>query len=328
LITITDHAAILHNNSRFEQQMEASTTDQHSPSNIGTIQRLQDENAALKAELQALRPTTQLQASQPESRKEQTFDFLGLPAELRDAIYELCVSVGEIRIAYCNQTRRLDMRYNAQRDRKAEMSLFGVSKAIRCEALQLYLSKNHSVIPTTDVWSYSIHSPNFRCYMLQHRGTSLVHEHLRSISISFNCADIFERAVNDITATNFIDFHYESDTEQECDAILQSHNELAFERCREFADTLCNIFVDHQQLRRVQINLPPAGCCTVRGWCKQGGARQASIQGVYSSVGATGLPRYHQQKGEKDHPQGLSPMHTQQDHVPRPVESRSLRLGP
>jgi hypothetical protein len=187
---------------------------------------------------------------------------LWLPAELRDAIYELCVSVGEVRIAYCNQTRRLDMRYNAQRDRKAEMSLFGVSKAIRCEALQLYLSKNHSVIPTTDVWSYSIHSPNFRCYMLQHRGTSLVHEHLRSISISFNCADIFERAVNDITATNFIDFHYESDTEQDCDAILQSHNELAFERCREFADTLCNIFVDHQQLRRVQINLQNAMCRT------------------------------------------------------------------
>jgi hypothetical protein len=263
LITTANHATIFHNNSRSEQQMEASTTDQHSPSSIGTIQRLQDENAALKAELQALRSTTQLQTSRPKSRTERTFDFLGLPAELRDAIYELCLSVGEVRIAYCNQNKRLDdMRYNPERDRKAEISLFGVSKAIRCEALKLYLSQNHFVIPTTDVWSFSIYSPNFQCYMLQHRGTSLVHEHLRSISISFNCADILERAVNEITAADFIDFHYDVDTEEECDAILQSHNESAFERCRDSADTLCSIFVDHQQLRRVQINSRNAICRT------------------------------------------------------------------
>jgi hypothetical protein len=263
LVTITGHGRILHGNSRPQQQMEESTTDQRSPSSIGTIQRLQDGNAALKAELQALRSTAQLQASQAESRKEQTFDFLGLPAELCDAIYELCVSVGEVRIACCNQTKLLDdMRYNPQRDRKAEMSLFGVSRAIRCEALRLYLSKNHFVIPTTDVWSHSIYSSNFRCYISQHLGTPLVHEHLRSISISFNCADIFERAVNEITAANFIDFHYEADTEEECDDILQSHNELAFERCREFADTLCSNFVVHQQLRGVRINLQNATCRT------------------------------------------------------------------
>jgi hypothetical protein len=133
--------------------MEDSTVVQHTPSSIGTIQRLQDENAALKAELQTSRSATQLQASQPESGKEQTFDFLGLPGELRDAIYELCVAVGEVRIAYCKQMKRLDMRYKPQRDRKAEMSLFGVSKAVRREALKLYLSRNHFVIPTTYVWS-------------------------------------------------------------------------------------------------------------------------------------------------------------------------------
>jgi hypothetical protein len=242
--------------------MEDSTVVQHTPSSIGTIQRLQDENAALKAELQTSRSATQLQASQPESGKEQTFDFLGLPGELRDAIYELCVAVGEVRIAYCKQMKRLDMRYKPQRDRKAEMSLFGVSKAVRREALKLYLSRNHFVIPTTYVWSGYFYSSNFQCYMLQprHFATSLVPGNLRSISISFNCADIFESVANEGKAARFIDFHYESDTEKECDDILRNHNDLAFERCREFADTLCDIFMDHRQLRNVQINLQNAIC--------------------------------------------------------------------
>lgn len=81
-----------------------------SPLENDIAQRLRQENAALRAELQALRSTTQFQASQSISRAshEQTFDFLKLPRELRNQIYELRVVVGEVRIDLLEKPLRPD----------------------------------------------------------------------------------------------------------------------------------------------------------------------------------------------------------------------------
>jgi hypothetical protein len=68
--------------------METKTTNMQPHLENDIVQRLQEENAALKVELQALRSTTQLQAplSIAHASHEQTFDFLKLPRELRNSM--------------------------------------------------------------------------------------------------------------------------------------------------------------------------------------------------------------------------------------------------
>lgn len=123
-----------------------------SPLENDIAQRLQQENAVLRAELQALRSTTQFQASQSISRAshEQTFDFLKLPRELRNQVYELCVVVGEVRIDLLARLYTADMRCQQPKDAAAVISLLAINKQIRHEALELYLSKNHFVLNTAD----------------------------------------------------------------------------------------------------------------------------------------------------------------------------------
>ena len=129
--------------------MEAKTADMPPASENKTLQELQQEIAALRAELQALRSTTKLQAPHSISRAghEQAFEFLKLSREIRNHIYEFCVVVGEVRVGDHKWLQRADMRYKHPKGARAEVSLFTVNKQIRLEALKIFLSKNHLVLP-------------------------------------------------------------------------------------------------------------------------------------------------------------------------------------
>jgi hypothetical protein len=64
--------------------MEATPTIKGSPTDRDMLQRLQDENAVLRAELQAIRSATQPKVthSNSHSHSGQTFDFFRIPKEL------------------------------------------------------------------------------------------------------------------------------------------------------------------------------------------------------------------------------------------------------
>jgi hypothetical protein len=135
--------------------MDVKTADMQSPLDNNIVQRLRQENMALRAELRALHSVTQLQTSQSTAHAghEQTFDFMKLPREIRNLVYELCLVVGEVRIGNTDWAQRPDMRCKVPKSAKAEVSLFTVSRQIRRETLEVYLSKNDFVIPNAVMWS-------------------------------------------------------------------------------------------------------------------------------------------------------------------------------
>jgi hypothetical protein len=117
--------------------MEVKTADPGLPLEHDTVQRLREEVAAVRAELQALRSTTQPEASSSTVRTshgQATFRSLDLPRELRNLVYESCVVVGEVRILRPGRVQQVDMRYDIPRYPRAEVSLFVINKQVRRES--------------------------------------------------------------------------------------------------------------------------------------------------------------------------------------------------
>jgi hypothetical protein len=143
--------------------MEAQPADMQPPFEQDTAQRLQQEIATLRAELQALRSTTQHQTYQPTAcvGNEQAFDLLKLPRELRNLVYEICVVVGNVYIAMPAKFDREDMHCQQPRDAAATTSLLAVNKQIRHEVLELYLSQNHFIITAFANPAFSTPLDNF-----------------------------------------------------------------------------------------------------------------------------------------------------------------------
>lgn len=237
--------------------MEAKTADVQPAPEHDVLQRLQQENAALRAELQALHSTTQLHASHPiaHAGHEQTFDFLELPRELRNRVYEFSVVVGEIQIGGAGWAQHPDMRYKRLKSARVEFSPFAVNKQIRLEALEVYLSKNHFVTPNAIMWSpdssCTEHSPIPGC-----PDFSLVCKHLRSLSIPFD----FRSITYENNGANSINLHNGRDTRDEVNSVMDRHDELAFMLNYNSVGVLVGILSDHQQLRRLQINVQNATC--------------------------------------------------------------------
>lgn len=237
--------------------MKAKAADMPPASENKTMQELQQEIAVLRAELQALRSTTQLRAPHSISRagNEQAFDFLKLPRELRNQIYEFCVVVGEVRVGDYKWLQRPDMRYNHPKGAKAEVSLFTVNKQIRLEALEGFLSKNHLVLPNAAM------SPNgFRNGYARHipgsPGRSLVRKYLRSISIPFDFRSVTEDCQGEYP-TNFAP---DDDTHAVDDWVMHVHDYFAFQLSQNSVWALTSIVIHFRQLRRLQINLQNATC--------------------------------------------------------------------
>lgn len=237
--------------------MEAKTADMPPASENKTLQELQQEIAALGAELQALRSTTKLQAPHSISRAghEQAFEFLKLPRELRNHVYELCVVVDEVRIGDADWAQYPDMRYYYLKRARAEFSLLAVNKQIRLGALEVYLSKNHFVVPNASMWSSDSSSVE-QSLVPGCPELFLVHKHLSSLSISFDFRSVTDESIGQKS----IDFHTGVDTGHEVDSVMDRHDELVYMLSHNFIKALVGILSDHQQLRRLQINLQNATC--------------------------------------------------------------------
>lgn len=252
-----------HHNNATDETMDNTTDDnadyieeiERSPCELDTVQRLQAENAALRDELQALRSVTQLQASAPDSGTRHIFDFLGLPRELRDAIYELCVVVGEVRINRRGSLEEFDMRYYGRRDPKAAVQLFRVNKQIRSEALELYLSKNHFVVPaacstgTCDPFRY-----------IPGDVDGLASQYLRSISISVDGSDNSMFAARIFDEGRCAKFRRDNGGMGENVHLGAYHEETVGEQSEFLPLILESVFSRENQVQRLQINLEWAMC--------------------------------------------------------------------
>lgn len=238
--------------------MADTTTDSLSNA-LDIVQRQQNEIAALKAELQALRLTTQLPASKPDSGTKHIFRFLELPRELRKAIYELCVVVGEVRIVRRGTLEEFDMRYNRPRAAKAEVQLFRVNKKVRREALDLYLSKNHLVLPAA---AYMDSYSNAFQYIPGLRGFS--HDlQLRSLSISLDGGTETSFAARKFDDRRCVNFHSKlskSERPELPDALEYFHEKVTDQQYFHAFYLLDNLLSVQEPMRKLQINLENASC--------------------------------------------------------------------
>lgn len=235
--------------------MEAKAADMPPASENKTLQELQQEIAALRAELQALRSTTQLRAPHSIScaGHEQAFDFLKLPRELRNQVYEFCVVVGEVRVGDHEWLQRPDIRYNHPKGAKAEVSLFTVNKQIRLEALEVFLSKNHLVLPNAAM-SLNGFRNGYTRHIPGSPGRSLVQKYLRSISIPFDFRSIIEESDSEYSTSD-------DDTRAVVDKVMHRHDDFASQLSHSSLWALTSIIIHFRQLRSLQVNLQNATCC-------------------------------------------------------------------
>jgi hypothetical protein len=239
--------------------MEAKTTDMQPSPEHDIVQRLQQENVALRAELQALRSTTQLQLSHATAHAghEQTFDFMKLPRELRNLVYEVCVVVGNVQIGKPARFCMDDMRCHQRRDAAAATSLFAVSKRIRHEALELYLSRNHFITTAADMeTSYGYNADPLR--RIPGLKEPQAFANLRSVSVSIGVHDSTRCAHHNFEGST--DFHFSADSSEEIQSMVSDHNDLSVELCEDFRNILEGVFESSTKLRKLQINLQRVAC--------------------------------------------------------------------
>jgi hypothetical protein len=244
--------------------MEAKTADMQLLPEHDIVQRLQRENAALRAELQALRSNTQLQSSHQSTvcaSHEQTFDFVKLPRELRNLVEELCVVVGNIYIALPAKFYREDMRCQRPRDAAATTSLFAVNKQIRHEALELYLSKNHFILTAFSYPALPIHLADRPLSQIPGCIEPRVLVHLRSVSISL---DTQSMRIARYSGDNPTDFILGPDSRAEIRSIMIHYNAVLIELLHDFCNALEGLITSCAEscgnLRRIQFNVQNTVC--------------------------------------------------------------------
>jgi hypothetical protein len=253
-----------------------TTLSEHAQTIKDAFELLQAENTSLRAELQALRETRIKQNPHSRSPNAGTFNFFGLPREIRDAIYEMCVVPGVIFIKRPDQFPHLpdlDMRNSHRRKQtKAQSQLLSVNKKLRYEALEVFVSMNQFVISAPTGKDWEVYTDPIEPRIPGHQDdSSLLKGYLRSVSISLNS---FETTPNEIArnrvnmAANAVDY---VDNPDDADTDF-SHSRGAAVRYREitvqltirFGITLIRLFEFPGQLRRIQINLEstfcPLGC--------------------------------------------------------------------
>jgi hypothetical protein len=250
------------------------------PSENATLALLQAENAALRAELHALRDNKTQQMLHPKPASIGICHLFRLPREIRDAIYKLCVVPGTVFISRPDHIpflRGLDMRYTEGRrgTQAIESQLFLVNREIRSEVLEVFLSMNQFVISAPIVDERSKHPHPITSRIPGHRDHPLLlTRHLRSISISLNSVEtlpneIMRKHVH-ITCDSY---DYTDDGTREDDAELQEydsslmtlhHDDLTQRLTSRFSATLEQLFAFSSRLRHIQINLEatvcPLGC--------------------------------------------------------------------
>lgn len=133
--------------------------------------------------------------------QDKPFPFLDLPAELRNAIYELCLVKGTV---YLTPRPEYDHRYNGTEPFETpEWVLLRISHQIRTEAAKILLGENHFVLShdyrsEDKFWSPFALSPFIlssiadegRANRLRNSFPAMVWSHLKSVSITIDLRTI------------------------------------------------------------------------------------------------------------------------------------------
>lgn len=147
------------------------------------------------------------------------------------------------------------MRYKYSVGDGAGVSLFAVNKQIRLEALEVYLRKNHFVVPYAAIESSNGSPVDYMRYIPGRPENSVVREHLRSISIPFDFRSLTEESNADP-----INFHHGTDTSDEVESTMDLHNDYVFMLDNNIVSALTYISRVHPKLRRLQANVENATC--------------------------------------------------------------------
>ena len=195
------------------------------------------------------------------------FRFLDLPAELREAIYDLCLVRGTVCPARCT---RYDHRYdNIEPSEEPEWALLLVNRKIRHESAKILLSKNHFILSYVYISSshsdWSAAHPNFfathRSAHLPDRETlsfeRLAQRHLKSVSVTLDLRGLACDALGFINVTGF---WMVRDSRPEAQRTEESH-EVAKELTTQWTDACLAC----RGVEFVQIDMSnaycPLGCC-------------------------------------------------------------------
>jgi len=129
------------------------------------IDSLQQQNATLRSTPQAANQHAAARQGNSEAvseSNEQPSRLMALPAELRDAIYDLCVAKEKVMVRWKDVLGK-DLRfqqydsYNPPRFERLESQLLAVSKQVCVETLKRLLSTNTFYIMPSEIWV-----PNFQ----------------------------------------------------------------------------------------------------------------------------------------------------------------------
>jgi hypothetical protein len=247
-----------------------TTPSEHPQTELSALELLQAENASMRAELQALRESQNQQQQPPHSDTAGTFNLFGLPREIHDAIYELCVVPGIVFIKRPGVARvpRSDMRYQRKPSGpKTASNLFLVSQKLRLEALGIFLSKNQFIVTgpcdmNLMYWDPVLAGGENLEEHIHHRRDSFINRHLRSISMSLNSIESAPRAIMD-TYGGIHTAKHRAYSEWDYDGTNDapdSHRNIADFLRKRFVHDLYLLFIRPGQLRRVEINLEATAC--------------------------------------------------------------------
>jgi hypothetical protein len=257
--------------------MESTNTNtapsEHLHTGRAAIELLQAENASLRAELQALKESQEQQPPHPDSAG--TFDLFGLPREIRDAIYEMCLVPGRVFIKRFGVARvpNSDMRYRRQPSGpKAETQLFLVNRKLRLEALAVFLSKNQFIVAgphdMNNIYWDPVLAGKKRMKQFYQRD-SLVKHHLRSISFSLNSIENAPGAIMEqyrgIDAAKYYAYSDWEHGGSNAHSVTRNHNIHNYNTIHlqnRFVANLYLMFAFPGQLRKIEINLEAMACAS------------------------------------------------------------------
>jgi hypothetical protein len=252
--------------------MESIPTE-HPQTERAAIELLQAENASLRAELQALKESQAQPPPHPDSAE--TFNLFGLPREIRDAIYEMCLVPGIVFIKRVDHARvpNSDMRYQRQPSGpKAASQLFLVSRKLRLEALAVFLSKNQFILTGSQdmnqmYWDPVLAAKNRMKQFYQR--DSLVKHHLRSVSYSLNSIEnapgVIMAQYGGIDAAKYhaySNWEYRASNAHSNTHNHHIHNYNTTHLQNRFVASLFLMFAFPGQLRKIEINLEAMACAS------------------------------------------------------------------
>lgn len=245
--------------------MDSTRAHAHHMARLDPEQILRREITALRAEIAALRSN---QAQNPQNNsthaaQRDTDNFFSLPPEIRNAIYDACVVIGDVRVNCPGHVRYDDMRFRALEAMghrgRVNLSLFAVNRQMRHEALGQYQFGNRFIIPVTRQ-TFHLAAADDQAWRIFPGLYTTQPCHVRSISIAIDNRQWDGKNAEafvwwtDVNAPDYSDW---SDSYR----ISTLHGTLEEAFWEETAgDMIKNVFETFPNLREIQINVENAYC--------------------------------------------------------------------